>query len=264
MRFACSHALWALDIGLSHKPVYDFINNLILEGRYTIVYAAEPDPTRVLSAMIAGGIKAKELVEKGALRVIDCNQIFPKDKSASGEAPSFESYFDGQAKRKNWLFIGMPETYFGSKSGYNHQLIGAEQACNSIIDSKLEVVCLHRPSFLRKMSLSGLIRLFHAHRGFIDADGQVERSEALDLTEPIRIGMDRALNNKPDSNLHFSDLVFKTLKLVYHMDEQFMITHPEIFENSLCKMFGNSANMILGSIRNEIIKEMLFESREEK
>ena len=257
----CSHAIWVLDDAATHKTVYDFMNKLILEDGYTIVYAAEPNPQKTLKTMAAGGIKARELVETGALRIIDSNQIFSKNnvKSAKkAKGPAFESYFKRQAKGKRRLFIGKPEEYFRSGSNLHPTLITAEQECNHIFSEELKAICLHKRSFLDKMSLSSLVRLLSAHQCIIGGKRGVTIRNPVEIIAPIRIGLDKALNDRYSNDL-YSPLVFRTLKLIYNMDYQFIIDHPDIFENTLQKMFRNSANAILRSICDEIIKGMVFD-----
>jgi hypothetical protein len=257
-----SHSLWVLDDAASVKPVYDLINKLILKEGYTIVYAAEPNPQMTLETMATGGINARKLVEERALRIIDRNLVFSKDNVGSADnkakEPSFKSYFRGRNKDKGRLFIGMPEGYFGSEANFHQKLISAEQECNNIFDADLKAICLHTRAFLDSMSLSNLVKLLNAHQGIIGGKLGVKIWNPAYIIAPMRRGLDKALYPKDNANSD-SDIVFRTLELIYHMDEQFIISHPDIFESTLRKMFGNSAKAILKSICDEIINEIVFD-----
>jgi hypothetical protein len=54
----------------------------------------------------------------------------------------------------------------------------------------------------------------------------------------VRSGLEKMLGQEG------ADLVFKTLKLVYHMDEDEILSDPERFEGTLRRMLGVSADAI--------------------
>ena len=63
----------------------------------------------------------------------------------------------------------------------------------------------------------------------------------------IKLGIDKTLGDNA------SNLILKTMKLVYYMDEYFIIQHPNVFVDTLVKLIGGgAANIILLNILTEM------------
>lgn len=62
----------------------------------------------------------------------------------------------------------------------------------------------------------------------------IEPKKAHDIRK-IRAAIDQSLGKET------SDLIFKTLKLVYKIDEEVIVSNPELFEEKIRKMLGDSA-----------------------
>jgi hypothetical protein len=73
------------------------------------------------------------------------------------------------------------------------------------------------------------------------------------ITKSIKSGIDKMLGNNT------SDLILKTLKLVYHIDEEDIIRQPDLFADKLVKVVGKSAaDPILSSILDEIKQYLVY------
>jgi hypothetical protein len=60
-----------------------------------------------------------------------------------------------------------------------------------------------------------------------------------------------------------SDLILKTLKLIYKVNENEIVSYPHTFEEDLNKLLGmQQSKKILDSIRSHIIQEIIFSSEE--
>jgi hypothetical protein len=82
----------------------------------------------------------------------------------------------------------------------------------------------------------------------------------VDIIVLMRKGLDRALSGTDNISNDKSNLVFSTLKLIYHMDDQFIAAHSDIFEDTIRNMFRSSADKIFKCIVDEIIKEIVYDS----
>ncbi len=51
-------------------------------------------------------------------------------------------------------------------------------------------------------------------------------------------------------------LVFHTLKAMYNLDDDQIISNPRLFEEKLGKVLGKSAKTVINSIANELRKEI--------
>ncbi|AFU60229.1 hypothetical protein Ngar_c33140 [Candidatus Nitrososphaera gargensis Ga9.2] len=61
--------------------------------------------------------------------------------------------------------------------------------------------------------------------------------------EKIKTAIDQTLGEET------SELVFRTLKLVYHIDEDTIVSNPELFRKKIKRMFGDQiVEMILKAI----------------
>jgi hypothetical protein len=55
-----------------------------------------------------------------------------------------------------------------------------------------------------------------------------------------------------------SNLILKTLELVYHFDTNKILLQPEEFEDKLRKILGIAAEAIMDQLRTEIVNELSY------
>jgi hypothetical protein len=130
----------------------------------------------------------------------------------------------------------------------------------------IECICCYRISVIKQISsLSLIIAILLNHNIIISVDynnsiqplsykninNNYEKIKII--TKSIKSGIDKMLGNNT------SDLILKTLKLVYHIDEEDIIRQPDLFADKLVKVVGKSAaDPILSSILDEIKQYLVY------
>ena len=61
----------------------------------------------------------------------------------------------------------------------------------------------------------------------------------LQNIETVKAGLEKALGKET------TNLVLKTLRVVYKMDEETIVSNPELFEEKIKKMFGDMTTEII-------------------
>lgn len=265
------HNLWVLKSESSLIPVYEFIARLVSEEGYNVVYAAEGSPETTLKKMVKAGVKeAPSQVEDGRLRLVEGTRHYSEDNIQSPDNQAkwtlWESYFknqdNGNYSSIKRLIIGMPLGYY-YPTVYHNNLIRYEQEFD-VATPDVQAICLYTKGLLKKLSLSNLVWLVNSHESIIHSSllrNMFRKSwRPVDIIVLMRKGLDRALSGSDNISNDKSNLVFSTLKLIYHMDDQFISAHPDIFEDTILKMFRSSADEIFKCIVDEIIKEMVYDS----
>jgi hypothetical protein len=259
------HNLWVLNEA-SVISVYEFIGRLVSEEGYHIVYAAEGNPETTLKGMVKAGFKEAPLqVEEGALGIVDRARHYSEDSVQSPDNQSkwalweayFKSQYNGDSTSTKRLIIGMPLGYFYPQI-YHNNLISYEQEFD-VAPPRVEAICLYTRGLLQKSSLSNLVWLVNSHESILHGSLLRNRWNPVDIIVLMRKGLNRALSDTDNISNDKSNLVFSTLKLIYHMDDQFIVGHPDIFEDTIRKMFVGSAEKIFKCIVAEIIKEIVYD-----
>lgn len=71
--------------------------------------------------------------------------------------------------------------------------------------------------------------------------------------ELIRSGIDKIAGNNP------SNLILKTMHLIYHIDEEEIVRQPNLFVDKLVKVVGkDTANSILSRILDEMKQYLVY------
>jgi hypothetical protein len=265
------HNLWVLKSEASVIPVYEFITRLVSEEGYHVVYAAEGSPETTLKKMVKAGVKeAPSQVEEGGLRVVDVTRHYSEDRVQSPDNKAkwtlWESYFKSQDNGNHSsikrLIIGMPLGFFYPHV-YHNNLLRYEQEFD-VASPDIQAICLYTKGLLKKLSLSNLVWLVNSHESILHSSllrNILSKSwSPVDIIVLMRKGLDTALSGTDNISNDKSNLVFSTLKLIYHMDDQFIAAHPDIFEDIIPNMFRSSADKIFKCIVDEIIKEIVYDS----
>jgi hypothetical protein len=118
----------------------------------------------------------------------------------------------------------------------------------------IEAICVYKKRFLEAQTLNELMKLLTYHTRVVHY--QEMSRKALDgykIIESIRRGFEEILGEGS------SRLLFATLKLIYKIDENRIISDPDVFFEKLNKMIGrNAARIVNPSISQHIISEVLY------
>ncbi|HEX7032981.1 MAG TPA: hypothetical protein VF172_08280 [Nitrososphaera sp.] len=243
-----------------------------LSNDYAIIYVAEPDPTKVVQQISkvaavlapAGENEIENYIASGALTVISRNEFFSPSNTNQLDIHKLTSSFhslvlevQNQSIRKGVVAIGDPSILCEAADGHRHiKLTQYESAIGREFAKPLETICWYsNPEIVSKMSFSDLVILINAHHSTIHSHWLYREWRPHDITAQVKEGMDRMLGKGT------ANLIFKTLKLVYKIDpEKAIISRPEIFEEKIRKIMGDSvAELLFEVLADAMRKEMSFD-----
>jgi rubrerythrin len=148
--------------------------------------------------------------------------------------------------------MGMPEPFFET---INHQkLVEYEELVSREFDGSFEAVCCYMQRSVADLPLKYLISLLNSHQYIVTGVEEHSQWYHAKVLEMIGRGLEKTVGKKT------SKLAFEAMKSMYKIDERTVIAQPAVFENALRKMFADSAETVLHAIKDEIMRDILFES----
>ena len=105
---------------------------------------------------------------------------------------------------------------------------------------------------LSDTSMSALIAILNAHEHIIYDDAGYSEWEGAKLHGIMTSAFNRVMVAMT------SDLVLKTLKSMYKMDEKSIIPEPRALENGVGKFFRDSSAPILAAVLKDLKSEVAF------
>jgi hypothetical protein len=154
------------------------------------------------------------------------------------------------------------------ENAINKELLLTSSPPSSHQAPTIECICCYSSSAIKQISsLSVMMSILHNHDIIITSNNNNKISipllfcnnninnnyqKIMIITESIKSGIDKVVGN------YTSNLILKTMKLVYHIDEESIVRQPDYFVNKLVKVVGkNIADPILSSILDEIKQHLL-------
>jgi hypothetical protein len=249
----------------SYYYLYEKIALYLSQG-YAVIYVVESDVTKaVINLSKACAIEIEEYIEKGALTIIDANSFYsPSETRFDWELlvaqwQKVVSYVSKKGKFKRVMVMGMPHASFFDSTENQKKLIEYEEQVAKHYDGTLQVFCCYKKELIDKLPLGYLLRLLAAHQntainnnnnnqGSFGRNNQnVQRT--IDLIEK---GLTEALGKET------CELVLKTLKLIYKIDRDKIMSDPESFEEKIRRILGKEAaesvlRIVAEKIKSEIV-----------
>jgi hypothetical protein len=253
---------------IPYRHFYEKIALYLSQG-YAVIYVVENDITKVVRNLSKTcAIEIEEYIEKGALTIIDASSFYsPSETKFDWELLLAQwqkviSSVSKKGKFKRVMVMGMPHAAFFDSRENQRKLIEYEEQVAKHYDGRLQVFCCYKKEFIDKLPLGYLLRLLAAHqdtatssssnssnneRSFGTNNQNVQRT--IDLIEE---GLAEALGKETCA------LVLKTLKLIYKIDRDKIVSDPESFEEKTRRMLGKDAadpvfRMITERIKSEIV-----------
>jgi hypothetical protein len=223
---------------------------LYLSQGYAVIYVVESDITKVVLNMSkACSIEIEEYIEKGALTIIDANSFYsPSETRFDWEilVAQWQKVVSSVAKKgkfKQIMVMGMPHAAFFDSRENQQKLIQYEEQVAKHYDGTLQVLCCYTKELVDKLPLGYLLRLVAAHQdnAIRSSNGNNQESFGTNnqnvqkMTELIEEGLTEGLGKETCA------LVFKTLKLIYKMDRDKIVSDPETFEEKIRRILGKEA-----------------------
>ncbi len=273
----CLHGLCILQTDKGMSVIYEAVNKFLSEG-YAVIYAIEErgmDETDTNASKsqlinhIYSRMKQSHLVddieshiESGALTIVDPREVY--SSSPSGEV-------DGAKMLKQWIsliqtverkghfkdiaVISGGVTAFSDANNLDG-LIAYERAISESIKKRrsLRVVCCYLKESLDKFQFAQLMSIINAHQctiGHIEDSEESRKMDSAVMLEAIVGGIEDALGEGSGK------LIMKTMKTVYRIDEDMILSNPNLFQEKMQRLLGNTSKIVLDSA-NRRIKETLL------
>jgi hypothetical protein len=247
------HSLCLLEGESSFPALYDMINQYISEG-YAVIYSVENDPTRVLFQMTSLGIRAENLIQNGSLKLVDKSIFFSPEKIKLHNQELLNSWQSLISSLKNFkwvLCIGSNDIFL--ETDKREELLEYEKTL-AISGMSLEIVCCYNTNLMANLCLRYLIKilnlhqftLHHHHSQFVYHEWHPRK-----LVELLARSMNKALGEESSHRL------LNILKMFYKIDD--LTTSQDMnFEDPIRALLGDSANVILNTLVEELKKEIAF------
>lgn len=261
-----SICLLSRELTAQYQALYNRIKEY-LDGGYAIVYTLESNPSETLERMKQSGIDTEKYVKNGALNILGKESVYSslleKDQERTGKelVDEFRSIVSNvknkSGKSGNYPFKGISVLFSADTSfelGDFKKHVDFERMIGKRLDMEgIELVCFYKLKSISDLGLSTLVHLLDYHQYTVHGGWSYREWNPNDTIELIREGMDEVLNGE------MSDLLLRTLNLVYKTDNNTVISQPELFEANLRKAIGdNKTDMVVSSITEKIRKELSF------
>jgi DcmR-like sensory protein len=246
-----SHSLCLLEGESSFPALYDMINQYLSDG-YAVIYSVESNPDDVVLQMTNLGMAAENFVQKGALRLLNKNLFLLPDNKAHNQLLNSLQLVTAELTEFKWILcIGSNDRYLEINQREN--LLEYEKAL-SFPGLSLEIVCCYNAELVKDLCLEYLVKilnlhqytLHHHHSQFVYREWNPKK-----LTELLAKTMNKAIGQES------SDRLLNILKTLYKIDDGASFQFQN-FDNLIRQLLGNSANVILNSLAEEIKREISF------
>lgn len=244
--------------GIDFAPLYRAVGEYLSEGHAVIYSAEQASSAQVLRRMMQSGAlpEAEDQIQSGALTIVDEKTVSEQKVRLNPTQLAdalFAAALDARKKSGAKKVVVMCNTDELLEEQQYAKQVEFEQAISSRFkDSKnkeqIEVVCCYSFANVQKLRLRHLIPMFNSHKSMITGREWKRREWQPSATiEIIARGVEKSLDPLT------AKLVFKTLKLVYKIDENEIVSNPALFEETLRRIIGgNAADVVLASIEEQI------------
>jgi hypothetical protein len=248
------HSLCFKDSERSRNSIYTEIDEYLSQG-WGVIYVADSDVAEMVRQMAKSGIDIEGYIESGSLMII--SSIYSVEKTEFDADALLNNCHELilKLKKKGFekiLVVGSLEPFFES-GDYTDKLIKYELAVGERFQTSLEaIVCCYDRKTADRLATRQIIALLNAHQ-FTLHDGWVYQQWDSDrILQIISAALDKSLGQST------SKLVLKALKSVYKYDGKTIVSKPELWESSLRRFFGDSADSILNILSSELRRETAY------
>jgi hypothetical protein len=263
----CLHSMFVLKPSGNYGEIYRAMARFLDEG-FLVVYGLGSEGFDVPKNKFENHVYSKiresghiddleRRISTGALRIMDVREIYSEGhylypnellKKWTGvitEVRRGSSDFKGIA-----VIAGGVKTF--TDGGSQDRLVVYEQAILRSITELgcMEVICCYLPESLKQLAFSNLMSIAAAHQCIMENSADHREISYFNLLGAIRDGVEDVLG--PGS----ARLILQTMKIIYNLDEDAIISRPKVFEEKLRKVLGNAAQSVLDSI-SEKVRELL-------
>ena len=258
----CPHSIYILGSGNYLPAVYRMLGTHLESGR-AVIYAAESDlPTKTSTRIKQSGIikDVESYIKSGALTIADIRSVYSLKATNLDSKAMFGKWLDlvEQVQRKNRfdrvVIISGGTTAFSDSSRLESLLAYEDGIRRTVAASMrkrllLQIICCYPAASIARMTPKHLFSIINSHQCTMGSDWSYKEWRPGDAIALIGRGLDRALGAGS------ATLIFQTLKLIYKIDRDQIISSPQLLEDTLRKVVGEKAAYVaLKSISDETKK----------
>ena len=259
----CLHSMFVLKPSDNYQEIYRAMARFLDEG-FIVVYGLDSEGIDVPKKKFVNRVYSKiresgqiddleRRISTGALRVMDVREIYSEGQ-----------YLHPNELLKKWTgvimevcrgsgdFKGIAVIEGGVKaftdSGSQDRLVIYEEAIlRSITElGGISVICCYLPESLKQLTFSNLMSIAAAHQCIMESGADHREISYFNLLGAIRDGVEDILG--PGS----ARLIIQTMKIIYNLDEDAIVSRPKVFEEKLRKVLGKAAQSVLDSISEKV------------
>jgi hypothetical protein len=244
-----------------YKQIWEYLSN-----GYAVVYAAESNPSKMIQQMSkltkelapAGETEIKNYISSGALTILSGDEFFPPSTRQPPDPHKMISLWHShllkaqkRSKPRGVIAIGDPSAFLEPGNKHWIKLAAYERSMGKEFAKPVEAICWYsNPKVVAKLSFSDLVTIINSHHSTIHNGWSYREWRPHDIIRQVEEGMDRILGEGT------TRLIFKTLKLVYKIDpERTIIFKPEVFEEKLRKILGDSISKLLFEVLADALRK---------
>jgi hypothetical protein len=257
----CSHSIHLLGSGNYLPAVYRMLGAHLESGR-AVIYAAEADlPTKTSTRIKQSGIikDVESYIKSGVLTIADIRSVYSLKATNLDSKAMLGRWLDlvEQVQRKNKfnrVVIISGGTMAFSDSRRLESLLAYEDSIRRTIAANmrkrlLQIICCYPAASIARMTPKYFFPIINSHQCTMGSDWSYKEWRPGDAIALIGRGLDRAFGAGS------ATLIFQTLKLIYKIDSNQIISRPQLLEDTLRKVVGEkAADVALKSISDETKK----------
>jgi hypothetical protein len=239
-----------------YAMLYDKIRDYTSKN-YAVIYAVEVYATQAVRRMSQQGVEVETLVESGMLTIVGRDAMYsPATTRLEGHAVldawhALILKVKRKAKVDGILAIGSAGTFFENAS--HKKLIAYEQLIGKSFQIPVEAICCYDAQSVAALSLGDLVAILNAHHSTIHRGCSYREWDQSMITELARSGISRVLGAE------MSNLLFKTMKLVYKINDSKIASNPELLGEVMAKIMGrDAARETMACVADEVRKHVAY------
>lgn len=267
----CVHSIFLLKIGNDYKTLFRLVNRYLADG-FAVIFGVELKNSSGFSKLQRYNLTFKKMeqsrlieniedhIQSNALRIVDVEDIYLHDESIIDVTRIIRKWISlvKESKRmrhfKGVVVIAGGTRLFTDSMNLDKLVIYEHSLLDVIVQlGSLRVICCYLEESLDVLHFSHLVSLVTMHQCSInnsDNSPQSRQILAAVVMEAIADGTEEVLG-KGSWNL-----LSRTMKLIYGLNENTVVSNPALFEEKLQRVLGASSEIVLTSI-NKKIKTLL-------
>lgn len=262
------YSLLVIDGGISRSaaddasvnPVlYDHMIDYLSKG-YAVIYIASNQAKAIQKMMKAKtGLDIEEYIERRALILIDPKLVFCRSGNLTSSAceilRSLRSIMQKTISKHSRIVIiysvnDLPVHEKCDDVGeLTYERLIPSKICHK---GRIEIICCYDSRSFESLSLGKTISVLGLYNYTIHSNCHYCEWHPEIIIELIAEGLNRALGQGA------AQLIFTSLKWIYRIDEDSIISQPEVFEEKLRRVLGGKADIAIRVILDEIRSRVAF------